>query len=116
MLFKYVPICISMGQNVRAVPFEQFGSGPYERHLCVIILNLGKNLRRCCLKVFINFSFGWPFCSANRNCLGNFSRALYEDYLCAFILNLDQWLRRRYRLKIFYFRSGGQFVHQSGTV
>ena len=52
MLFKYVPICISMGQNVRAVPFEQFGSGPHERHLCVIILNLDKNLRRCCLKVF----------------------------------------------------------------
>ena len=35
-----------------------------------------------------------PFCSVERNHLGNFGRGHYEEQFCEFILNLGKWFRR----------------------
>ena len=42
-----------------------------------------------------------PFCSAERNHLGNFGRGYYEELFCEINLNLGQWFRRRCCLKDF---------------
>ena len=57
-----------------------------------------------------------PFCSVERNHLGNFCRGYYEEQFREIILNLDQWFRRRCLLKIFLIWSSGSFVQRSRTI
>ena len=53
---------------------------------------------RLCLKIFLIWSSGGRFFSAERNHLYNFGRGHHEEQFCEFISNLGQWFKRRCRL------------------
>ena len=89
LLFKDISIFVSVGhfvwlsKTIWAISVEGF-----LRNICEIILNLGQQFRRCCLKNIFIYSSG-----------GNFGRGHYGKYSCNIILNSDQWFRRRCCLK-----------------
>ena len=93
-----------------------FGKRHVEEQFCDIISNLDQWFRRCCLKIFLIWSSGGPFCSVEPNYLCNFGKGQYEEHSCGIILNLDQWFRRKCHYKTFLIkRSGSPFVRRSRT-
>ena len=56
-----------------------FGKGPYEEHLCKIILNLGQQFRwRCHLMIFLFLALV-AILFGGMNCLGNFGKGLMRN-------------------------------------
>ena len=72
-----------------------FCRGPYEEHLCEIILNLGQQFRkRCCFKIFLYLALATILFGKAKPFDDFCSGPYYEEHLGETILNLGQQLRK----------------------
>ena len=71
----------------------KFASGPYEKHLCEIILNLNSGLvvqEKMPFKDISCLQLQQPFCLVEQNHLDNCGRGYYEDHFGEIILHTNQ--------------------------